>query len=94
VGEITEGAAKRIIHILGGAGILAGPHSPHEKYSPRVMGETKIKNLFSSDEWEPEDYDEGLRYAIEQGWAKRGQQGTLVLTEKGWRVAVEDVKGG
>jgi hypothetical protein len=82
VGEITEGAAKRIIHIL------AGPHSSSVKYSPRVMGEVKIKRLFLIDEWEPENYDEGLRYAIEQEWVKRGQQGTYVLTEKGWRVAI------
>jgi hypothetical protein len=88
VGEITEGAAKRIIHILAGVDILAGPHSSSKKYSARVMREVKIKNLFLSEQWEPENYDEGLRYAIEQDWVKRGQQGTFVLTEKGWRVAI------
>jgi hypothetical protein len=85
VGEITEGAAKRIIHILAGAEILAGPHSPIEKYFPRVMGEAKIRTLFLSEEWELEDYNEGLRYAVEQQLVKRGQQGTFVLTEEGWR---------
>ena len=88
VGEITKGAAKRIIHIFAGVEILAGPHSSREKYSPRVMGEVKIKRLFLSEEWEPENYDDGLRYAIEQEWVKRGQQGTYVITEKGWRVAI------
>jgi hypothetical protein len=85
VGEITEGAAKRIIQILAG---VAGPHSSSKKYSTRVTSEVKIKNLFLSEQWEPENYDEGLRYAIEQDWVKRGQQGTFVLTEKGWRVAI------
>ena len=51
VGEITEGAAKRIILILAGVERLAGPHSSSEKYSPRVMGEVKIKSLFLSEEW-------------------------------------------
>jgi hypothetical protein len=53
-------------------GILAGSHSSSKKYSPRVMGEGKIKSLFLSDEWEPENYDEGLKYSIEQEWVKQG----------------------
>jgi hypothetical protein len=78
--DTARGAAEWIVQIL------AGMPKPREEYSRQSLKEVDLRCLFlDRKDFESEDFDEGLRYALSRNWVQRLQQ-KIVLTKDGWNV--------
>lgn len=75
--QTPEESARHIVRLIVG----------HFHAVPgRVLRETSLLQIFSSDGWNPTEYQPGRAYALEHGWLNAATD-TLTLTFAGYTAA-------